>query len=45
MLENGDLIFVREDTEMGQAIQAAAPAPSRSTGTVPTSTTVCHQSR
>ena len=21
MLENGDLIFVREDTEMGQAIQ------------------------
>ena len=23
MLENGDLIFVREDTEMGQAIQAS----------------------
>ena len=23
MLENGDLIFVREDTEIGQAIQAS----------------------
>ena len=23
MLENGDLIFVRENTEMGQAIQAS----------------------
>ena len=23
MLENGDLIFVREDTEMGQAIQTS----------------------
>ena len=23
MLENGDLIFVREDTEMGQAIQVS----------------------